>query len=98
MFKKVLLIVFFMYILVGSHAQAPKTAISLGSSFNFHFYNDTNIAFAAEKDETTAKKQKSVENSSLVSYILPGMIGIILIFGISGYWLVFRKKQLKKEA
>jgi hypothetical protein len=36
-------------------------------------------------------------NTSMNAYILPGTVGILFIIGISSYWLIYRRKTLKKE-
>jgi hypothetical protein len=97
MFKKVLLIFFLMLLLLGSQALAPSKDYSFinGSSvLNIH---QKTIVFAAETGQASAKKQDKEEIPSWANYIVPGAVGIVLLFSIGSYWLVFRKKQMKED-
>jgi hypothetical protein len=98
MFKKVLLIFSLLLILIGNQAIAPSNDHSLINGSTLLQIHPNNIAFAAENRQSTAQKQDKAETSSWVSYIVPGVVGIVLIFSIGSYWLVLRKKEIKKEA
>lgn len=90
MFKKVLLILILLFILIAP--SKDHTFVNSGSILqSFH---SINIAYAAEKASCSTNNQKQAVISSWSPYILPATMGIILLGGIGGYWLIFRKKQL----
>ncbi|MDP4155676.1 MAG: hypothetical protein Q8929_08545 [Bacillota bacterium] len=97
MFKKVLLIFSLLLIFFGNQTIAPSTDHSLINGSSLLQIQHNNIAFAAENGQPASKKDNT-ETSSLSSYIVPGAVGIVLIFSMGSYWLVFRKKEIKKEA
>jgi len=79
--------------------------ISLIASLLF-FLLETNV-FAQSYIETASSKDiskktvQSVSNNEVLSsnaYILPGIVCIVFIIGIGSYWLIYRRKALKKEA
>jgi hypothetical protein len=97
MFKKVFLVIFFLFILLGSHVFAPSQKFpTIDSSSMIQSFYNINLVYAAEKD--TKLLQNKEESPSWSSYLVPGIAGIVLVGGISSYWLVFRKKQMKKES
>jgi TRAP-type C4-dicarboxylate transport system permease small subunit len=98
MFKKVLLIISLLLILIGNQATSPSKDYSLINGSSFLKIHHNNIAFAAENGQPASKEQNQAVTSSWVSYIVPVTVGIVLIFSIGSYWLVIRKKEIKKEA
>jgi ABC-type multidrug transport system permease subunit len=96
MFKKVLLIFSLMFILIGNQALAPSNDHSFINGSSILKIHQNNIVYAAETGQRSAKKQ--VESTSWSYYIVPGAVGIVLLFSIVSYWLIFRKRQLKEEA
>jgi hypothetical protein len=34
-----------------------------------------------------------VNEPAVINYILPAIIGLIIIFGFGSYWLIFRRKK-----
>jgi multisubunit Na+/H+ antiporter MnhC subunit len=98
MFKKVLLIFSLLLILIGNYLIAPSKDHTLINGSSILQIQHNNIAFAAENGQPAAKKQDTAVNSSWASFIVPGVAGMILIFSIGSYWLVLRKKEIKKEA
>jgi multisubunit Na+/H+ antiporter MnhC subunit len=97
MFKKVLLICSLLLILIGYYTIAPSKNHFLINGSSILQIHPNNIAFAAENGQPSAQKQDKAETSSWASYIVPGLAGIVLIFSIGSYWLVLRKKEIKKE-
>jgi hypothetical protein len=60
--------------------------------------HESHIVFAAENGRQLAKQPPiQAQTPQWLPYIVPCTVGIILIFGIGSYWLIFRKKQLKKD-
>ncbi|MFL6560997.1 MAG: hypothetical protein ACJ8MO_33415, partial [Bacillus sp. (in: firmicutes)] len=56
------------------------------------------IVTAAKKTQTQMEsallptiKAKETE-PSFKNYVIPGLVGLIVIFGFGGYWLIFRRK------
>ncbi len=96
MFKKVLLIFFLMFILLGNQALAPSKDYSFINGSSILKIHQKIIVYAAETRQPSTKKQ--VENTPWSYYIVPGAVGIVLLFSIGSYWLVFRKRQIKEEA
>jgi hypothetical protein len=93
MFKKVLLIIFLLFILVGNHAIAPsKDFTSKVGGLIFQPFQEINIAFAAEQGQPSSKTPTTVEPFSWSSFIVPGTAGIVLIIVIGSYWLVYKKR------
>ena len=98
MFKKVLLIFSLSLLLIGNHSLAPSKNNSLINGSSVLQIHQHNIVFAAENGQSASKKQDKAEAYSWASYIVPGAVGMVLIFSIGSYWLVLRRKQIKKEA
>ncbi|MCQ6282431.1 hypothetical protein [Bacillus sp. EB600] len=99
MFKKVFLIIFLLFLLVGNHVLAPSKNLSveIGVSILQPFDKMNTIAYAAEHGQSS-KNANKVESLSWSSYIVPSTAIIVLLIGIGSYWLVFRKRQTQKEA
>jgi hypothetical protein len=49
--------------------------------------------------EQSSLLSKQVKNAkpSFKNYVIPGLVGLIFIFGFGSYWLVFRRKYSKDE-
>jgi ABC-type multidrug transport system permease subunit len=97
MFKKVLLIFFLMFILLGNQAFVPSKDHSFINGSSILKIHQKTIVFAAETGQPSARKLDKAEITSWSYYIVPGAVGVVLIFSIGSYWLVFRKRQMKKE-
>jgi hypothetical protein len=82
MFKKIFLILF---ILIGLHSLSNDyDKPTLSPSFD-------HVLAAAQTHHTENTKQ---DIPSISDYIVPAAAGLILMIGISTYWLFYRKKQI----
>lgn len=46
------------------------------------------------KEHVTESNDTALDGPSVMNYILPVFIGLIIIFGFGSYWLIFRRKQV----
>lgn len=46
------------------------------------------------KEQVVSAQEAESEEPALMNYIIPGMIGLIIIIGFGCYWLIFRRKQV----
>jgi copper resistance protein C len=46
------------------------------------------------KDQATEVKEAALDEPKIMNYVLPAIIGLIIVLGFGSYWLVFRRKQV----
>lgn len=46
------------------------------------------------KDQATEVKDTALDEPKAMNYILPALIGLIIVLGFGSYWLIFRRKQV----
>ncbi|MDM5328715.1 hypothetical protein QUG14_13765 [Neobacillus sp. CF12] len=46
------------------------------------------------KEHVTITNEAATKEPSAINYVLPAIIGLIIIFGFGSYWLIFRRKQI----
>lgn len=46
------------------------------------------------KNQATEVKETALDEPSLMNYVLPAIIGLIIVLGFGSYWLIFRRKQV----
>jgi copper resistance protein C len=46
------------------------------------------------KEHVTITNEAASKEPSAINYVLPAIIGLIIIFGFGSYWLIFRRKQI----
>ncbi|WHY01652.1 copper resistance CopC family protein [Neobacillus sp. DY30] len=46
------------------------------------------------KDQATDVKEAALDEPKVMNYVLPAIIGLIIVFGFGSYWLIFRRKQV----
>lgn len=46
------------------------------------------------KEQVVSAQEAESEEPALMNYIIPGVIGLIIIIGFGCYWLIFRRKQV----
>lgn len=88
MVKKIALIATLFLLLVGGQAYAQSYVSNPPLKTGFQKIDQASVT------TTTAKQPKATTAPSIYAYILPGVVAVILIIGLSGYWLIFRKRQL----
>jgi hypothetical protein len=74
--------------------------ISIIASLLF-FLLGTNVLAKSNIETKPNKTITSVhikEEAPMTAYILPGTVSILFLIGIGSYWLIYRRKTLKKEA
>ncbi|NWQ40605.1 hypothetical protein MLOOGBEN_07825 [Bacillus sp. EB106-08-02-XG196] len=49
---------------------------------------------AVMKAEATEGNKTNSENSSVMNYVFPAIMGLIIVLGFGSYWLIFRRKQI----
>jgi hypothetical protein len=61
---------------------------------------DAEVETASVDTDTVIKEHVTITNEaasnepSAINYVLPAIIGLIIIFGFGSYWLIFRRKQI----
>lgn len=83
MFKKISIIASLIFFLLG-----PSV------------FSQSHIEAASSKaiSKKTIQTGSNNNETSLTAYILPGTVGVLFIIGMGSYWLIYRRKTLKKEA
>jgi copper resistance protein C len=46
------------------------------------------------KDQATEVKEAALDEPKVMNYLLPALIGLIIVLGFGSYWLIFRRKQV----
>lgn len=46
------------------------------------------------KDQAAEVKEAASEEPKIMNYVLPAIIGLIIVLGFGCYWLIFRRKQV----
>lgn len=46
------------------------------------------------KDQATDVKETALDKPSIMNYVLPAIIGLIIVLGFGSYWLIFRRKHV----
>jgi copper resistance protein C len=46
------------------------------------------------KDQATEVKEAALDEPKVMNYLLPVLIGLIIVIGFGSYWLIFRRKQV----
>lgn len=46
------------------------------------------------KDQAAGVKDAALVEPKIMNYVLPAMIGLIIVLGFGSYWLIFRRKQV----
>jgi uncharacterized membrane protein len=49
---------------------------------------------AVMKEEATEINNTTSENPSMMNYVFPAIMGLIIVLGFGSYWLIFRRKQI----
>lgn len=96
MFKKLPLLALLFLFLFGGQAFANPVPSSLTIDQTAAKPQHT-IDLASTETKATKQAEKT-EAPPISAYILPGAVTVIFVIGLSGYWFVFRKRHLKKEA
>ncbi|MFP7299153.1 hypothetical protein [Neobacillus niacini] len=45
------------------------------------------------KTESTEINQITSSRPAVINYVLPVIIGLVIVLGFGSYWLIFRRKQ-----
>jgi copper resistance protein C len=90
------LLLFFLFganVLAQSHLEKSKASPAQTEE-------TTEIQTASADTETVMKEQVTITNEissnepSVMKYVLPAIIGLIIIFGFGSYWLIFMRKHI----
>jgi hypothetical protein len=93
MLNKITLLSCLLFFLFGSHTFA-------------HSHTETNITppapieTAAQDTEVVMKEEATEVNTtisekpSLMNYVLPAIMGLIIVLGFGSYWLIYRRKYV----
>jgi methionine-rich copper-binding protein CopC len=46
------------------------------------------------KDQATEVKEAALNEPKIMNYVLPAIIGLIIVLGFGSYWLIFRRKHV----
>jgi methionine-rich copper-binding protein CopC len=46
------------------------------------------------KDQAMEVKKAALDEPKFINYVLPAIIGLIIVLGFGSYWLIFRRKQI----
>jgi copper resistance protein C len=46
------------------------------------------------KDQAMEVKEAALDEPKFMNYVLPAIIGLIIVLGFGSYWLIFRRKQI----
>lgn len=46
------------------------------------------------KDQAAGVKEDALNEPKIMNYVLPAIIGLIIVLGFASYWLIFRRKQV----
>jgi methionine-rich copper-binding protein CopC len=46
------------------------------------------------KDQAIEGNEASLDEPGIMNYVLPAIIGLIIVLGFGSYWLIFRRKQV----
>ena len=46
------------------------------------------------KDQATEVKEAALDEPKIMNYVLPAIIGLIIVLGFGSYWLIFRRKHV----
>ncbi|MDF2789480.1 MAG: hypothetical protein K0S80_2578 [Neobacillus sp.] len=46
------------------------------------------------KDQATDVKETALDEPKIMNYVLPAIIGLIIVLGFGSYWLIFRRKHV----
>lgn len=49
---------------------------------------------AVMKEEATEVNKTISEKPSVMNYVLPAIIGLIIVLGFGSYWLIYRRKHV----
>jgi copper resistance protein C len=46
------------------------------------------------KDQATDVKETALDEPKIMNYVLPAIIGLIIVLGFGSYWLIYRRKHV----
>lgn len=65
-----------------------------GSPIFAHSHTTAPDTEAVMKEEATEINNTTSENPSMINYVFPAIMGLIIVLGFGSYWLIFRRKQI----
>ncbi|MCM3115898.1 hypothetical protein M3610_11405 [Neobacillus sp. MER 74] len=108
MFNKIALITSLLFFLVGTivfadsriEVSSPQNNSVVSQTAQMAaLTSDNNKIVSANKSTATeneqaklAQKQLAPAQPTLKSYVVPGLVGLLIIIGFGGYWLIYRQK------
>lgn len=70
-------------------SAAIETAVTTSADLQTTTENETKEA----TKQVAVEKEATSEEPAMMNYLIPGLIGLIIIIGFVSYWLIFRRKQ-----
>jgi methionine-rich copper-binding protein CopC len=96
MFKKISLLSSLLFLLFGAnvfaHSHLDNTTTPDQSETTSE--TETVAADTSIKAETIQANDTISDEAPMMNYILPAIIGLIIVVGFGCYWLIFRRKQV----
>jgi copper resistance protein C len=99
MLNKLTLVSCLLFFLFGSHTFADSH-LETNTTPPAQVETTKAIETAAPDTETLMKEKATEVNKtisekpSVMNYVLPAIMGLIIVFGFGSYWLIFRRKQV----
>jgi hypothetical protein len=99
MLNKITLVSCLLFFLFGSHTFAhshketnitPPAQVETNKEFETAAH-DTEVVM---KEEATEVNKTISEKPSVMNYVLPAIMGLIIVLGFGSYWLIFRRKYV----
>lgn len=103
MLKKITLLSTLLFLIFGanvfahSHLESPtsekvETKV-LNTDVSAVTKSDTETE-TVMKEQATEANDTALDEPSMMNYILPAIMGLIIVFGFGCYWLIYRRKQV----
>jgi hypothetical protein len=99
MLNKITLFSLLLFFLFGANVLA-QSHLEKSTTSPAQTEKTTKIQTASADTKTVMKEQVTITNEtasnepSVMKYVLPAIIGLIIIFGFGSYWLIFRRKHI----
>lgn len=94
MLNKITLFSLLLFFLFGANVFA-QSHLEKSTTSPAQTEKTTKIQTASVDTKTMMKEQVTITNEpSVMKYVLPAIMGLIIIIGLASYWLIFRRKHI----
>jgi hypothetical protein len=96
MFTRISLVLSLFFLLLGANTYAHshlETSTANSEEIETADKGSAQTTNATVNDQTVLLKNKA-DAPTLKAYIIPGIIGLLIILGASSYWLILRRKYI----